>query len=225
MTITRAQAARQAEIASWHPQTVSAFTEGVGSILRQWTALELAVHYQWGGPSSSDRAEELVKELVDMYLGPDRIYKDDVELVLEDYLETNFSTICEDGSPLELGDLFCDMWRQCVSGDFTLVTNALANEYVRHEVVSRSEGLDNGDADDGSDDGMEDAEAQIQEGVRAHLAGEGNMGTIPEDGGAMEGDGGAGSVTAVEMVAFVPEVDVDGFETVARGKKTRAKKA
>ncbi|KAJ1424836.1 Pre-rRNA-processing protein TSR2-domain-containing protein [Ochromonadaceae sp. CCMP2298] len=218
MTITRAQAARQAEIATWHPQAVSAFTEGVGSILRQWTALELAVHYQWGGPSSSDRADDLVKELVDMYLGPDRIYKDDVELVLEDYLETNFSTICEDGSPLELGDVFCDMWRQCIAGDFTLVTNALSRECLWHKTITQLEGLNNRDAGNGSDDGMEDAEAQIQAGVSERLAAEA-LGTIPEgeEGGAME----ASVFTAVETVAFVPEVDVDGFETVARGKKTR----
>mmetsp|Transcript_8199 Transcript_8199/g.13613 ORF Transcript_8199/g.13613 Transcript_8199/m.13613 type:complete len:269 (+) Transcript_8199:65-871(+) len=168
MTQTRAAAARLAEIASRHPQSLQAFTEGVGSILRQWTALELAVHHQWGGPTSATRADELVKEIVDLFSGPDKVYKDDIELLLEDYMEMNFNTICEDDSPTELGDMFCTMWRQCITGDFTLVTNALSREYIRHEMVSKSQGLDGGDADDGSDDGEEMAmsESMLAEAVR-----------------------------------------------------------
>ena len=57
----------------------------------------------------------------------------DISLILEDYMETEFNTILEDGSPDELGELLVTMWRQCGEGDFTLVTNALAREYVRHE--------------------------------------------------------------------------------------------
>lgn len=28
------------------------------------------------------------------------------------------------------------MWRECSAGDFTLATNALAREYVRHEGIA-----------------------------------------------------------------------------------------
>ncbi len=129
MTTTRGEAERNARK---DPEIVGAFKEGIGSILRQWTALELAVYHQWGGATSKERADNLVIEILNMYLS-DKVYKDDIELVLEDYLETNFSTICEDGSPGEIGELFCLMWRQCVEKDFTLVTNALAREFVRNE--------------------------------------------------------------------------------------------
>ena len=40
-----------------HPQADQAFKEGVESVFRQWTALELAVAHQWGGRSSSDKAK------------------------------------------------------------------------------------------------------------------------------------------------------------------------
>lgn len=95
------------------------------------------------------------------------------------------------------------MWRQCVAGDFTLVTNSLAREYVRHEMVSRSQGLSNtGDAMD-SDEEREEGAA----GGAADLA------AIAEDGD--EADGTA--MDAVEEVEE-PRVDPDGWETVKRGK-------
>ena len=204
-----ARLARQAEIESRHPQAVQYFTEGVGSVLRQWTALELAVFHQWGGPQSSERADVLVKEIVELFLGPERIYKDDIALLLEDYLDTNFSTICEDGSPDELGDLFWAMWRECIVGNTNLVTNALSREFVRHEMVSKSEGLEGGDADDGSDDGEDNAGAEedLREAVRQGLA------RVDEDDMEME------AAEEAPAPAPVPVKDPDGWETVARGKK------
>ena len=68
MSQTRAATARLARLAriqSRHPQAAQHFTEGVASALRQWTALELAVHHQWGGPQSAERAEALIPEIVD----------------------------------------------------------------------------------------------------------------------------------------------------------------
>ena len=33
------------------------------------------------------------------------------------------------------------MWNQCVTGDFTLVTNALAREYTRSEIINQCQGM------------------------------------------------------------------------------------
>ena len=52
------------------------FKEGLRSIFRQWTGLELAVFHQWGGPSSTERAEALMEEVLGMFQGVDKIYKD-----------------------------------------------------------------------------------------------------------------------------------------------------
>ena len=126
------------------------------------------------------------------------IYKDDITLILEDYLETHFSTICEDGSPEELGELLIEMWRQCLDGNFTLVHNALAREYVRHEVVSQSQGLDNGDIDEDSDN---EETAEKQEGAI--------LDTIQE---------------IEEEEEKMPLVDEEGFQSVVRGKKKKSYK-
>lgn len=73
--LTRSRAAAASAAASRHPQAQAAFTEGMQSVFRQWTALELAVLHQWGG-GTADRVQELVNELLEMFLGPDKIYKD-----------------------------------------------------------------------------------------------------------------------------------------------------
>ncbi len=201
---TRSKAAAAAAAANRHPQSVEAFKEGLGSVLRQWTALELAVFHQWGGPDSKQRAEALQLELLDLFLGPDEVYKDDITLILEDYLEQEFNTICEDGSPEELGEMFCVMWRKCCNGDFTMVTDVLAREYVRHEMVSKSQGLAGGDADSDDEGGLDDnGEALVAEAME----------TIQEDDSAMQ----------EEEQEAPPLVDPDGWETVTR-KSNKKKK-
>lgn len=205
---TRASAAAAAA-ANRHPQCMQQFKEGLRSIFRQWTGLELAVFHQWGGPSSTERADSLVEEVLKMFEGPEKVYKDDISLILEDYMETQFNTILEDGSPDELGELLVTMWRQCGEGDFTIVTNALAREFVRHEVVGRSQGVEGGDAIDSDDD---DECGDDTEGIIAA-----ELAAVTEEG-AMDMDDD-------DEEEEVSRVDPDGWETVARGKKAVSKKS
>ncbi len=186
----------------------------MGTALRQWTALELAVHHQWGGPQSAQRAEELVQEVVDFFLEADNVWKEDVEILLEEYMEVCFNTICEDGSLVEVSTMFCDMWKECIEGKTDRVSEELGKEYMRHEMVSRSEGLDTGDADDGSDDGEmnEEAEKEVGEAVaKALSAAAGGHGVQLQDSDVQKD------------TSILPIRDPDGWETVARGKKATKK--
>ena len=74
--VTRSAAAKAAATAARDPMAYNQFKEGLRSIFRQWTGLELAVFHQWGGASSSDRADQLVEEVLKMFEGPDKVYKD-----------------------------------------------------------------------------------------------------------------------------------------------------
>jgi hypothetical protein len=69
--LTRSQAQQ-----SRHPQAEQAFKEGLQSIFRQWTALELAVQNGWGGLEGHDKPQILLEEILAMFLGPEKIYKD-----------------------------------------------------------------------------------------------------------------------------------------------------
>eukprot|EP01041_Mallomonas_annulata_P009795 gene9795-20383_t len=172
-------------------QCFEAFKEGLGSVFRQWTALELAVDQRWGGSNSSDKANELMNKTLELFSPSKKTYKDEIVLLLEDYMEIEFNTICEDESAAEVAELLLLMWRQCGVGDFSLVTNALAREFSRHEVLSRSQGMVADGDSDSDDDETEDMDSTMM---------------TTDD--------------KVE-VPDVPKVDPDGWETVARGKKKR----
>ena len=55
---------------------IEAFKEGVKSVFNQWTALELAVHHGWGGVNSSEKSQGLIQEVIDLFDGKEKIYKD-----------------------------------------------------------------------------------------------------------------------------------------------------
>ena len=48
------------------------------------------------------------------------------------------------------------MWNECAVGNFNLVTNALAREYQRSEVLQQCQGVDQSGDDDMLDDDSED---------------------------------------------------------------------
>lgn len=60
-----------------------------------------------------------------------------------------------DGSFIRYIQLLTLMWSQCIAGDFTLVTNALAREYARSEVINQCQGIDQSGDDEMSDDGRQ----------------------------------------------------------------------
>lgn len=180
------------------PEQQEAFKQGVQSIMRQWTALELAVHHGWGGLDSANKADMLIEDVIALFLGPQRVYKDDVTLLLEDIMETDFNTICEDESCDELGDLLCTMWRECGQNKFDLVNNALAREQSRNSALITSQGVDHaGDELDSDDD----------EEIGA--AGDMNMEMMEE--------------AEQRAAAAAPVIDEDGFETITKGRKGKGK--
>ena len=64
------------EIKARHPQADAAFTSGVTSVFSQWTALELAVVHGGGGTDSKKKADALLDDVLELFTGPKRIYKD-----------------------------------------------------------------------------------------------------------------------------------------------------
>jgi hypothetical protein len=72
-----------AELAARHPESAEAFKQGVSSVFRQWTALELAVSHGWGGMDSQHKADELLLDVLHMFNGKERIYKDVRTLCLQ----------------------------------------------------------------------------------------------------------------------------------------------
>ncbi len=127
-------------------------------------------------------------------------------MVLEDFLETSFNTICEDGSPDEIGEIVVTMWRQCSTGDFSSVERTLAQERLRAGAAKQSVGIDGGDVVLSDDEVEEDYKCA----------------PIPEDAEVDEGGDGAMEMDTTPPAAAVstgPIIDEDGFETVVRRSK------
>jgi hypothetical protein len=164
-----------------------------------------------------------------MFMNPEKVYKDDVSLVLEDFMEVNFNTICEDGSADEVSDLLCTMWRQCSVGDFTLVHNALAREYVRHEaeILNNSQGVT---ADGDADDEMMD---DVNEEDDTAMEDEDNADINDVADAAVDVDMNQVSAEFVSNTSVFQSVenniassciqDDDGWETVQKGKNAKIK--
>jgi len=161
-------------------------------------------------------------------------------------MDTHFKTICDDGSPDELGELLCVLWRKCCDGDFSLCDQlqsqmqARVAQTAQISAVSQSKGLHAGDAIDsdseGSDDGNDAAEQMLREAyqearARGGAGGGGGMTRIGENGGddgeGMDMDTGGERESAPAppmLVPLEPLVDREGFETVVVGKKKKAYK-
>ena len=135
-----------------HPDCDNMMKQGIASVFRQWTALELAIFHQWGGPKPEEVIAEMEQELMAMFTGPEKIYKDDVAFILEDYMEAHFNTMLEDGSPDEIGELLCDMWRKCCVGDFEAVNIVKTKERMRPSITGQCQGLEGGDVIDSDDE-------------------------------------------------------------------------
>ena len=212
---TRAVLEREA---SRHPECVVRFVDGISSVFCQWTALELAIHNQWGGPGQGpEQVAALVEEVKSLFLGPEIIYKDDISLVLEDFMETYFNTLLEDGSSEEIGELFCNMWRKCSTGDFSVVDEVRRKEAQRPQVAQMSKGLDaSGDILEGDDDDSECVSNTVFRQAVAHQM-ERIREEDAEDDVAKES---AEEVGATEMSV----VDADGFMLVQTGKSKKSKK-
>ena len=172
-----------------------------------------------------------------MFMNPEKVYKDDISLILEDFMEVNFNTICEDGSADEVSDLLCTMWRQCSVGDFTLVHNALAREYVRHEaeVLNNSQGVTaDGDADDEmmDEDGNEDEDEVMEdednvdsrtEPIRSDADVPRTALDVDMNQVAVEIDTNTSVFQSIESNISSSIMQDDGWETVQKGKNAKTK--
>ena len=96
---------------------VEDFGRCVAAIFRRWTALQLAVENEWGGPASKQKAEELKDNVLEWLLeeGAKERYEDDLEDALEDSLTDDFRVNLEDGSAREVARLVFQARAACAA--------------------------------------------------------------------------------------------------------------
>merc|ERR1711928_42928 len=89
---------------------------GVQTVLNNWTALQLAVQHQMGGPESKAIAEWMVSVIEDFFYENDNVIGSEVADWIGEILDTEFNTVCEDGSLEEVGDNLCTYFNRIRNG-------------------------------------------------------------------------------------------------------------
>ncbi|KAJ2614508.1 rRNA accumulation- protein [Coemansia sp. RSA 1365] len=119
-----------------HPNK-EAFVEGVDHILNRWTALELAVQHEWGGHDSQEKREDMVDEIVEHF---DKLIRKrktpeptDLEELLLDIMDGDFSVALDDQSEKEVAKLICSVFFECKTGNFTTVDRMAKERNVREK--------------------------------------------------------------------------------------------
>jgi len=78
------------------------FTKVVQQIFNNWTALRLAVDHSMGGPNSKQSALEFMNYIVQYCLYEPNVEVEGIQEALEDIMDEEFETICEDESPKQI---------------------------------------------------------------------------------------------------------------------------
>ena len=153
------------------PPQESEFRRCCTAIFRKWTALQLAIENEWGGPASKDKADTLLANILEWLLqnGAKERYEDDLEDALEDSMSDDFKTQLEDGSARDVAREVFRARNACASdnaaeieriagkpGAAAAAGNAAAGGSVRQrsdgKVVPKGIGVDDDSDDDDDDD-------------------------------------------------------------------------
>jgi len=94
----------------------STFSTAVQAVLNNWTALQLAVQHQTGGPESKAIADWMVTVTEDFFYENDDVIGQEIAEWIGEILNTEFETVCEDGSLEEVGNNLCMYFNKIKKG-------------------------------------------------------------------------------------------------------------
>ncbi|KAF8819513.1 hypothetical protein IE077_000909 [Cardiosporidium cionae] len=97
------------------------FTNAVAKALNSWTALNLAVEYQWGGRFSHQKRETLGEEIISYFTDRKTVKTGWLAETLATRLSDLFSVDLEDHSEEEVAALLVNLYDTCKKGDYSLV--------------------------------------------------------------------------------------------------------
>ncbi|KAI9244539.1 Pre-rRNA-processing protein TSR2-domain-containing protein [Sporodiniella umbellata] len=155
---------------SEHPNKL-AFQEGVGYVLKSWTALKLAVEQDWGGIDSREKRDWMIEVIVDVFQKRGKsIDVEDIEDILSQIMVDEFEVVLEDDSPYHVAKHIFALYTQCIQGNLTEVERLREkflsqnqNQFAASNCVKQeSEDDVSGDEIDGEDDDdMEEPEPAV----------------------------------------------------------------
>nr|CAH0100059.1 unnamed protein product [Daphnia galeata] len=95
---------------------MSLFSTVVQTLFNNWTALQLAVEHQLGGTQSKEIAKWMMTVVENFFLENDDVLAQEITEYMEDLMNNEFNTLCEDGSLEEMGESLCKYFRLIKDG-------------------------------------------------------------------------------------------------------------
>ncbi|KAI5655930.1 hypothetical protein M9H77_24723 [Catharanthus roseus] len=130
------------------------FQEGIDLLFSRWTALQMAVQNQWGGPHSHLRARQIISDVFSLLTqSKERVYIDDVEDMLEEAM-LSLSVEVDDGSIEEIAEKLMLMHEECLEGNFSSIQRLRETNAPRIALPNVGQVVDDSD-DDANDDTTE----------------------------------------------------------------------
>lgn len=123
------------------------FEYGVKLVLSRWTALRMAVEGGWGGGDIARKYQLFLDEILNLFKYHKNIYMDDLAGNIDEYVESQFALICEDGSPDEISTVLIALADECKAGNFSRVLHLQEAQPVPKvdlkSAKRRTDGLEN----------------------------------------------------------------------------------
>lgn len=169
--------------------------------LHSWPALTLAIHNNWGGPTSNDKRDWFAGAISELFSNGDVIDADDLEEVLIQVMLDEFEVVVDDDSPAQVATSIVKGRQRIIQGDYSEVDQMLAH----WEEMQKKKGQEKlpfkmvEEDDDGQDTDWESNVSDEEDLV---------MDEAPH------------LIQATRQEKPAPEVDEDGFTKVV-GKKQR----
>ncbi|GER49432.1 pre-rRNA-processing protein TSR2 homolog [Striga asiatica] len=111
---------------------ISGFQERISGVLSKWTALQMAVHNEWGGHDSITKYNQLASDILVWLLHcKAQLQTEDLETLLHERLLLTFNTEIEDGSIEEVAE------QLIIIRDDYLQGNVGTPKYLRENQASR----------------------------------------------------------------------------------------
>ena len=92
------------------------FTEAVVGVFREWTALRLAAAGTLGA-GDAEKVNAMAQRVLEGF-AQRCLYKDELEDFFDDFFQTDFAVVVEDGSIEEVAALLQALYEECRAGDF-----------------------------------------------------------------------------------------------------------
>ncbi|KAN0008687.1 hypothetical protein ACTFIU_009414 [Dictyostelium citrinum] len=147
------------------------FDQAVLRIFKEWTALQLAIANEWGGSKTSERAEDMRQDVLDLFLMGKQVYPDQIEKILDECLSQDLNTVAEDDSCKQVATLIIQCYNLAIKGAYNDMVTLLGPETA--SVISsciKGAGNDSDDEIDGEsemgdddDEMMDDDDSNMNE--------------------------------------------------------------